>query len=70
MISLNRRNFQAHSREEIYQAVGEVIGERWKVRSYEKKALVLWRATSRGGGSDCLTQLVLCCSPPQPTEIG
>lgn len=39
MISLNRRNFQAHSREAIYQAVGEVIGERWKVRT--EGALVL-----------------------------
>lgn len=32
MISLNRRNFQAHSREEIYDAVGAVVGDRWKVR--------------------------------------
>jgi hypothetical protein len=32
MISLNRRNFQSHSREEVYAAVGEVIGDRWKVR--------------------------------------
>jgi len=33
MISLNRRHFQTLSREELYAAVGEVIGERWKVRS-------------------------------------
>lgn len=35
MISLNRRNFHSHSREDLYRALGEVIGTRWKVSAQQ-----------------------------------
>jgi len=31
MVSLCRRNYAAHSRDEIFKTLGDVIGGRWKV---------------------------------------
>ena len=44
MVSLCRRNYAAHTRDEIFEALGDVIGDRWKVDLKNPDHVILMEA--------------------------
>ena len=44
MVSLCRRNYAAHTREEIFEALGDVIQDRWKVNLTNPDHVILMEA--------------------------
>ena len=59
MVSLCRRNYAAHTRDEIFEALGDVIGDRWKVDLKNPDHVILMEAIKvrrqkEGGGKSGL----------------
>lgn len=48
MVSLCRRNYAAHTRDEIFEALGDVIGDRWKVDLKNPDHVILMEAIKVG----------------------